>query len=290
MPQFFSNKRLIILLASIIVLVAMIGFSMKQREELSWPEQFLKDTVGWTQSVFYKPANYIAGFFENVSEMKQIYHENKLLKARLDEYAQLSADYQELKSTNDTLRAQLDKEEDLTDYKIRQATVIGRSPDSWNQFVFINKGAKDGIEPKMAVISPQGFVGKITKVSPFHSTVQLISDNDRTNRFSAIVQGNSRIFGTIEGYDSKKQKLMFKKIPMEAKIKKGQKVITSGLGEVFPEGLLIGEITEVEPDEVGLTQTAYLKPAANLYDLDHLMVLERTMQTLDEDELEKEEE
>ena len=47
MPQFFLNKRLIILLVSIIILVALIGFSLKEREELTWPEQFIKDTTGW---------------------------------------------------------------------------------------------------------------------------------------------------------------------------------------------------------------------------------------------------
>ncbi|MBH0159932.1 MULTISPECIES: rod shape-determining protein MreC [Fictibacillus] len=290
MPQFFSNKRLIILLVSIIILVALIGFSMKKRESLTLPEQFLKDSAGLTQTIFYKPANTLAGFFENLAEMKQLYKENQMLKARLDEYAKLYVQYEEVKKTNETLKAQLDKEEDLTDFKVREGTVIGRSPDQWNQFIYINKGEKDGIKPKMAVISPQGFIGKVTNVSLFQSTVQLISDNDRTNRFSAIVQGEKNIFGTIEGYDAKKQALVFKKIPVDAKIKKGQKVITSGLGDVFPPNLLIGEVIDIEPDEVGLTQTAYLKPSADLYDIDHVMVLEREMPAVDESLREKEEE
>ncbi|SFD62116.1 rod shape-determining protein MreC [Bacillus sp. OV194] len=290
MPQFFSNKRLIILLASIIILVAMIGFSMKDREELSWPEQFLKDTVGVSQSLFYKPANSIAGFFENLTEMKHMYHENKLLKSKLDEYAQLSVDVQELKKENKTLKSQLEKEADLTEYKVREASVIGRSPDRWNKFIFVNKGYRDGVKSKMAVVSPEGFIGKVAKVSAFHSTIQLISDNDRTNRISAIAESNKRIFGMIEGYDSKKQALLFKKIPVNAKLEKGQKVITSGLGEVFPRGLLIGTVKEVKPDEYGLTKTAYLKPSANLYDLDHVMILDRSMPQVDENEFKAKEE
>ena len=51
MPQFF-NKKLLLLLVSIIVLVALIGFSLREREELTWPEQFLKDTTGWVGNVF----------------------------------------------------------------------------------------------------------------------------------------------------------------------------------------------------------------------------------------------
>ena len=67
MPQFFLNKRLIILLVSIIILVALIGFSLKQREELTWPEQFVKDTVGWAQTLVSRPAHFFAGFFEKSS-------------------------------------------------------------------------------------------------------------------------------------------------------------------------------------------------------------------------------
>ena len=69
MPQFFLNKRLIILLVSMIILVALIGFSLKEREELTWPEQFIKDTTGWAQTLVSRPANYIAGFFENVKDL-----------------------------------------------------------------------------------------------------------------------------------------------------------------------------------------------------------------------------
>ena len=64
MPQFFLNKRLIILLVSIIILVALIGFSLKEREELTWPEQFVKDTVGWVQTLVSRPAHYLPVFLK----------------------------------------------------------------------------------------------------------------------------------------------------------------------------------------------------------------------------------
>ena len=65
MPQFFLNKRLIVLLVSIIVLVALIGFSLRERSKLSWPEQFLKDTAGWVQSLVSKPANSLQAFLRS---------------------------------------------------------------------------------------------------------------------------------------------------------------------------------------------------------------------------------
>ena len=84
MPQFFLNKRLILLLVSIIVLVALIGFSLKDREGLTWPEQFVKDTTGWVQSIIHTPARSISQFFSNVNDIKNTYEENKILKSKLD--------------------------------------------------------------------------------------------------------------------------------------------------------------------------------------------------------------
>ena len=77
MPQFFLNKKLIILLISIIFLVSLIGFSLRERDELSWPEQFMKDSAGFVQTIFHKPASAIAGFFENLSDLRNTYEENK---------------------------------------------------------------------------------------------------------------------------------------------------------------------------------------------------------------------
>ncbi len=86
----------------------LIGFSLRSREELTWPEQFVKDTVGFVQLLFGKPAQEIAGFFENVSDLRRTYKENELLKARLEEYAALETEVEALRQENERLRALLD--------------------------------------------------------------------------------------------------------------------------------------------------------------------------------------
>ncbi|MEH6891656.1 rod shape-determining protein MreC [Bacillus sp. JJ864] len=281
MPQFFLNKRLIVLLVSIILLVALIGISLKERKNLTWPEQFVKDTVGVVERVFQKPANYVAGFFENVEDVKRTYEENKELKSKLDKYAELSVKVKELEKTNEELRDILGKKDTLSDFKPIQATVIARNPDKWNDLIGIDKGAQQGIQKDAAVITSKGLIGKVKSVSQFTSTVELISSLNRTNRISAVVRGDSNVFGLIEGYDKEKQQLVFTKIPSGVKVEKDQTVVTSGLGGVFPDGLVIGQIVEVTADEYGLTQTAYIKPAADLSDVSNVMVAKRTMSTVD---------
>jgi rod shape-determining protein MreC len=284
MPQFFLNKRLILLLVSMIVLVALIGFSLKDRQ-LTWPEQFLKDTTGFVQLIFHKPAQLVAGFFENINDIKNTYKENKLLKERLEEYVTLEAQVQTLKKENENLRALLHKTESLRDFIPIQATVIGRNPERWRETIIVNKGEQHGVKKDMAVITPEGLVGKVQHASQFTSTVQLLSALDQNSRISAYVQGKENVFGLIEGYDEKRRELLLKEIPFDAKVKKKQKVLTSGLGGIFPKGLPIGEVTKVEPDQYGLTKVVYVKPFANLFDIDDVIIVKRKIdETLQEKE------
>ena len=279
MPQFFLNKRLIVLLVSIILLVALIGISLKERNSLSWPEQFIKDTVGVVERVLQKPANYVAGFFENVEDVKRTYEENKKLKAKLDTTADLSVVVKNLEDENKKLRELTGKEKSRGDYTEVQASVVSRNPDKWYDLVAIDKGAQQGIKKDMAVVTPKSLVGRVKSASQFTSSVELLSSMSRTNRVSAIVQGQENIFGLIEGYDKEKQLLLFTKISSDAKVEKDQLVVTSGLGDIFPKGLAIGKIVDVQPDPYGLTKTAYVKPSADLNDVEHIIVAKRDMPT-----------
>lgn len=277
MPQFFLNKRLIILLVSIIVLVALIGFSLRERSKLSWPEQFVKDTTGWVQSLVSKPTHFVAGFFENLQDVQNTYAENKELKSRIENLVNLEAEVQGLKKDNKELRDILGEKETLRDFKPLPATVIGRNPDRWHEMIIIDKGKLNGIEKNMAVVTANGLIGKVKNVTQFSSTIQLLSAMDPKNRISAVIQGEKDVYGFVQGFDDKRKLLLVKTIPSGEKIEKGQTVITSGLGGIFPKGLMIGKVVEVKPDEFGLNQTALVEPGADFYDIDNVLVIKSLM-------------
>lgn len=188
MPQFFMNKRLIILLVSIIILVALIGFSLSDRNKLTWPEQFVKDTTGWVQTLVSRPAHFVVGFVDNVKSLQDTYKENKELKAKLEENAQLKYQVQGLKKDVQALQDTLEEKESLSDYTLMKATVIRRNPSQWTELVTINRGDNDGVEKNMAVITSAGLIGKIKSVAPNTATVQLLSSEDPANRISVFIQ------------------------------------------------------------------------------------------------------
>lgn len=275
MPHF--NRRLIFLLVTIVMIVSLIGFSLKDRENLSWAEQFVMDTTGLVQAVFQKPAHFVAGFFESLEDIKNTYEQNKLLKEKMESFVLLETELLELKKENETLRQLINQEESLKDFTTIHASVITRNPDRWHEVITLNRGQVHGVEKDMAVMTSKGLIGKVKSVSQFTSKVQLLSALNRENKISSVVQGEEEVFGLIEGYDEERKELYLRKIPYGASIEISQRVITSGLGGVFPKGLLIGEISEIKEDEYGLTKMAYVKPLADFYVLDDVLIVKRTM-------------
>ncbi len=281
MPH-FMNKKLILLLVGMIFLVALISFSLRDRQNASLPEQFIKDTVGFAQSIVAKPANYITGIFNNINSLLNTYEENKRLKMRLEDFAVLQAEVNTLQSENKSLRELVEKETSLKDFDPLKATVIARNPDQWEEKIILDKGSSQGVKLNMAVMSSQGLIGKISLVTPFTSEVELLNTNNPNYRVSAIVQGEKKdVFGLIEGYDVERNELILKRIDSSFEVNVGELVVSSGLGGIFPKGILIGEVTEVTTDDFGLTKMAYVKPAADFSMLEDVMIAKRNATIID---------
>lgn len=278
----FRKKSLFVLLLGIILVVVLIGFSLTSKGSLSKPEKFIRDSVGWVQDTVYKPVNFVTGSFSNLKELKTTFKENELLRGKLAEFKTLVFQNQELESENEELKKILEITNAKRDYEPITATVISRSPERWLEQVTINRGTKHGVENNMAVITAEGMIGKVQIASNLTSSVQLLTGFDQFNRVSATINRSKggNVFGLIEKYDDETQSLVFRIIEdSDKELKKGEQVVSSNLGGSYPSGLLIGEVQEVIPDQYGLTKTALVKPAANIYELNHVIVINRTQLT-----------
>lgn len=292
--SFFRKKQMFIFLIGIIIVIGLIGYSLQDRSKRSLPEQFISDTVGFIQQGVNIPIRYVKTIFSNISNMKDTYNENKILKEKVSEYKTLLYDNQILKEENEELKKLIDQQDSLHEYDSIQANVIARSPERWLHQVTINKGADAGVEKNMAVITADGMVGKVLSVSSKSSTVQLLTGFDEFNRIAATIQRDDKdVYGVIEQYDEEREALLLKIIEeSDSDLEKGEVVLSSGMGGVFPSGLPIGTVEEVIPDQYGLTKTALIKPAANMYAIHQVIVVDRKLDTTDgeEDEVLEDEE
>lgn len=280
-----GNKKWIALLFGIIFVVAIMGLTMTQRnvitESMSWPEKMLRDTVSWTQSIFYKPASAVSGFFADIVNLKVVYEENQALRQTLAHYARDRARLNTLEEENQRLMEALqftERQKQRNDYRYHIAHVTAVNPDPYNPSITVNLGEKDGVEKDWIVVTVDGVIGRVVTTTPFYSTVQLITSSDESPGSKAIpatVRGNEHIsYGVIESYDRNEGMLQMTKIKQDDPLKKGDLIVTSGLGTVFPEGLIIGTVESRKVGEFGITDTAKVKPAATFTQLREVFIIE----------------
>src|SRR5690625_2596570 len=124
--SFFRRKSLFILLIGIICLVVLVSYSLSNRDQLSVPEKFLMDTVGWAQNVIHQPVTLVVNSFSNFKEIKNTYDENKILREKLAEYKTLIYEIQEIEKENEELRNALDINESPRDFERSEERRVGR--------------------------------------------------------------------------------------------------------------------------------------------------------------------
>ncbi|WP_080874234.1 rod shape-determining protein MreC [Oceanobacillus timonensis] len=288
--NFFRSKKLFIILVGFIVLVVLIGYSLNNRGHLNFAEKIVSDAVGWVQNVAQAPVTFVTDIASNISDFKTTYEENQVLREQLSQQKGVAYDLQRLEEENEELRSMIDMTETSRDYDPIYATVIARSPEQWVDQVTINRGENDGIEENMVVRTAEGMIGKVLRTSEGTSTVQLLTGFDEFNRVSATVlrEDDSDIFGMIEGFDEETERLLFRIIEeSDSEIEEGDTVYSSELGGEFPAGITIGEVSEVVADQYGLTRIAMVEPAADLFDIRNVIVVNRS---IDQPEEEVEEE
>jgi rod shape-determining protein MreC len=203
-----------------------------------------------------------------ISEVERLRRENSQFRARQVQVGEL---FQE----NERLRRALRLQPQIP-FKLQFARVILRDPANWWRTVQIDAGQRDGIVAELPVLTMDGLlVGRIAQVGSRTSRVALVGDSDC--HVSAVVKdGNARDYGVIASgsagvLDGSLVDLTYVNRP--AASRPGQAVLTSGLGGIFPPGLLIGHIVDTNSVGFGLYMEARVKLGANLDSLEEVWVL-----------------
>ena len=152
------------------------------------------------------------------------------------------------------------------------ATVVGRDLGTWTSTIIINRGTADGITKEMPVVTPQGLVGNVVSVYTNAAKVQLILDA-RSAVGTLVQRPESRVAAIVEGSSTTQLMPRMVNIARDADIIKGDKLITSGFGGIYPKGLLIGEVVDIVNEEGGLLKYAILKPAVDFDRLEEVFVI-----------------
>jgi len=152
------------------------------------------------------------------------------------------------------------------------AQVIGSSGSDQSHVVYIDKGSNDGIKPDMAVITPDGIVGKVLRV--VHSSAQVLLINDPSSGVGAILQ-SSRLQGILQGTAA--GEVMLRYVMSDEKVTTGEQVLTSGGDRIFPKGLPVGTVQQTNPGS-DLFLNIRVKPAADLSRVEEVLVVSKVVE------------
>lgn len=252
----FKKKNLVLAAAFVSFLLLLSGVIPALRtpvfEIVQYPFSLFTSAIDEVEGIIFYHRNFV---------------ENRRLRERLDFLGQKINNGNEINLENRRLKSLLSFKL-KSPYKVVPARVIGRSADNWSSIVIVDKGSSCGIRRGLVAINYLGLVGRVIEAGDSMSKIMLI--NDPNLGVSAIVQ-RSRQEGLVSG--TLGRSLIMKYLPKDADIQPSDIVVTSGLTEIYPKGLLIGSVVDIGEEFSGLSRYAIVKPAVNLSSIEEVLII-----------------
>jgi rod shape-determining protein MreC len=193
-------------------------------------------------------------------ENKRLHVETTMLKRRLEQLQDQALETQRLERL--LAMRQVSQAEFLT------ARVVGKDATNWFKTILLDRGSLEGIRRNQPVLGPDGLVGRVIEVTPTSTRVQLLTDP--VSAVGGLIQ-RTRVTGIVSGNLGAGARVRY--LPLMADVVVGDEVVTSGMGGVFPKGILIGRIAAVERKSGALFQEATLQSAVDLSRLEEVLIL-----------------
>jgi rod shape-determining protein MreC len=253
----------------VVGIFAIYGISQKKfnLDEPSLFNQIVTEVVSPLQASLANSKKSLASLWENYLLIVNTSKENTVLKKQISRLESDIFTMEEVRKENLRLKRLLNYSEQVGSQKVL-AQVIGW--DSANEFkvIRINKGTRDGIQIMSPVITDNGLVGYVYRATSNYSDVLTILDQN--NRVDVVVE-RTRTHGIVEGvYDFKcALKYVIRNEPVEV----GDKLITAGVGGIYPKGVKVGMITDISKENFGMTLSIEVVPSVDFDKLEEVLVL-----------------
>ena len=262
-----GKKPLILFVAILLLSFILITVNVRSDKGLVFLDSMVTWIIGPVESAWINSYNAIADEIQHYLLSIDASRENTDLKKELGR----------LTDENNQLREEVLHQERVTRLLASNrkrprgsvvATVIGRDPTQWSRVVFIDKGRGHGLRENLAVVTHQGVIGHVIQSSAIISKVLLLTDG--RSAVDSLFQG-SRVAGVVVG--SGDEDCDMKYVPITANVAEGDLILSSGLGGIFPKGLVLGKVAQVNKRKNELFQEIRVVPAANLSQLEEVLVL-----------------
>ena len=276
MYQKKKNKKYIILIILILVTLLLVFlFSIiKSNRNLTIVEKMMKDSFIGIEKIIYKPFGYLKEKSVQSQEKNDLYIKYKNQQQELANIDSLKAKQAELEQQLREMKKLENIDKTSLEYEYLNATVVNRNVGYWYNTLTIDKGKNNGVKKNMVVINSDGLIGKITKVSNFTSTVKLLTNSDNTTPLSVKIKVNDNYaFGILKSYNRKNGHLIVEGISGNNQIPIGSDVVTTGLSDNSPSGILIGKVVNIKTDNFDLERIVEVESKVNFDNINYVSIL-----------------
>ena len=266
MFKFIGTYRLYISIVATFIVLFFLMYQTYNEQGTSRFQMAVQTITYPVQTSVQSVVSTIKNTWNSYINLIEVNEENKLLKQqllnmeeKLNQHIENSVQFFRLRSQ--LLFAQKKARNEIF------SEIIGESADNTHQIRLINRGSNQLLQRNYIVIRKEGLVGRIQSVSPYQSSVQLIIDH--RSRVPALIQRNrvrGLIYGTHDGME-------MRQINQHAKIKIGDRVISSGLGNLYPKGILIGWVSGINHESHELFKTARLDSAVDFNQIEEVFAI-----------------
>ena len=271
-----KKYRILIVLILIALFLAFLFTIVKSDRNLNPIETVIKDTVSTVGKVLYKPLGFAKDKIKENKENDELYIKYQEQQTKINEYNNLKARYADLEKQLKEMKKLLELNNTTSEYEYLNATVVNRNVGYWYNNLVIDKGKTSGIDKDMIVMVADGLIGKISKVGNFTSTVKLLTNNDTASSLSVKINiGDKYVFGILKGYDSESKRLIVEGVSGNDEIPLNSEVVTTGLSDNSPSGVLIGKVTKIKTDNFDLARIIEVESNVNFDDINYVTVLKR---------------
>ena len=272
MNDFFSRRTIIVILTTVLVSLLIMILSAVSSGHISPISAVANVITEPIRGAVSSVSDYFGDWKDKFTRYDEVLAENEELKRKLAISEDKVRKNEAAALENRTLKTALGMKEKNASYDFESCEVVAKNSDNWSSSFTINKGSASGIKVDNCVITAEGMVGFVSEVGPTWATVTSVTD---TTMEASAIASRTRDVASAEGDFELMTEgfLRLSYLPRDTKVLKGDVIETSGVGGLFPKGIVIGTVEEVKTETHAISKYAVIKPAVDFDRVNHVIVI-----------------
>lgn len=251
----------------LIVVLLLISLNVGRERDFNLLQTIIIEGLSPLEKAIVTSKNSVIGLWNRYIYLINVRKENQTLKRMINRLKEENNRYRETVMANIRLEKLLDFKEKIP-VPMVPAQVVSWDPSTWFRTIIVDKGIRDGIKRNMPVVNSDGIIGRIMQSSSHYSKVLLIIDPN--SAIDSIVQ-RTRARGILEGTGGGDCELKY--FSKNDDVREDDRIVSSGLGGIFPKGLALGEVTKVKRGNSEMFQQVKVRPSVDFAKLEEVLVI-----------------